>query len=714
MSRRNRLDSHRNAQPPQGLAPSPSLAGSDLLEKILVGAFATLMIARPLVPGDDPGRLRLTSSGGPLTFNLALFALLMTYLAWRLFDRTKRSGRFDLTPLLLAGVGVVCWISSQQPDRYALPGFYVGWEWLAVAVAYYLTRRLAGSMANSRGLLNVLLASVVSVAGLSIYQGISDRLGLPASEIVLPASHDRLLGDPEFYPELNNPPLSRQSPRGTYDSPETLLGVLLLAWPVVMVVALAGAAGKQKWLAQLLPIALALSMVSILFFRPFQSQGGWVAALKMLEHNPALGVGPGNFSRASQGISSHSGWFGLAATIGFVGFIGFILAWFPAILELRRPARGTYPEEVSQGPRWQFYYAGVLGLLIGLIWSAADELAAEAPSHFMYVLGAKAIGRGILWFATFALLESIRPPAAALSRALLLGAGIVLCYGLFSDSLRNPCLLVPLWVTIALAVNFRSPSQVEEGADRKPWRAVSVLAAAGLTITYLITAAIPGWSTSANIRHARMSSRFYLETERQLDLSTPGPERANSLTKARSFLLRNLLKPLKDAVEREPNNAVLRLELARWRRSLWMLELVADPKEASQVADRLRIDTETANHFDPQNPAAKRSFLEALFLFLKNSSVLEPERITSINKLIGQLAERDPEQEVPLRYRFVQILLERTRTEALETELAKLLRLNRQEGHGHLTPTQKSDLIEAAKKVVTKPPKELLDEWIAD
>jgi hypothetical protein len=146
---------------------------------------------------------------------------------------------------------------------------------------------------------------------------------------------------------------------------------------------------------------------------------------------------------------------------------------------------------------------------------------------------------------------------------------------------------------------------------------------------------------------------------------------------------------------------------------LWRFQLLADPEDAARVADETRKMAELAGHLDPHNLAAKRNLFEALLLYRRHSTTREPERIAALNKLIRQIAEREPESEVPMRYRLVRMLLDRGDAEGVVEELTNLLRQNRVEGapHGRLTPEQRSDIVDRAIKIVVKPPKELLDEW---
>src|SRR5262249_25185936 len=160
-------------------------------------------------------------------------------------------------------------------------------------------------------------------------------------------------------------------------------------------------------------------------------------------------------------------------------------------------------------------------------------------------------------------------------------------------------------------------------------------------------------------------------------------ERANAVTAARGYLLANIINPLQDAADRDPGNSSLWLEVARWRRPLWQYQLFADPEDAVRVADIARRMAETAGQLDPHNLAAKRNLFEAFLLYRRSSTTRQPERIAAINKLIGQIAEREPQSEVPLRYRVVKMLLDRGDAEGVETEASTLLQLNRVDGAPH-------------------------------
>lgn len=687
-----------------------------LLERSLVAALVALIVARPLVAGDDPGRLRLTSGTGPVSFNFCVMLLLLATSLWRVFHVRQRAFNWPIVPILLAGVGIVAYSSSLLADRYARPGLFVAWEWISLAGIVYLTRRLAAAHADSRGLLNAIVASAVSVAALGLYQSLTGPLDLRPMDVVVVDSPKSLAGTDEFYPELNQPPGLQKATRGTFDSPETLLLFLFLTLPAALVLARAGR-GTKRWPWVLgIPALIAGGILAAILARPFRDDSAnWSAAFSLIERYPWLGVGPGNFTRLAGAFTGATGaWFGLTATIGMLGFAFFVVA---VAFAIRKACLGNIPAEqevVSMRPRWEFLLGGAAGLVLGFLW-AFSQMPAEARAEEVFNLGTAAVFRAAFWFAAFALLESLRPNRTALCHSLFVGAGIVLAYGLVSDAPGRFTLLVPAFVMLTLAANFRSSQVASQGGPwSRPLRGAVVVVSAMLAVGFLVTAALPAWATASAIRQARMASRHFPDRHREFERAPTPPLKANALAVSRNYLLGNIIIPLRDAAERDPGNAALWLEIARWRRPLWEYQLLADPEDAARVADETRKAAELAGQLDPHNLAAKRSLIEAFLLYRKNSKTRQPERLVALNKQVAEIAKREPLDEVPLRFRIVRMLIERGDSEGLEAEVSTLLRLNRVEGspHGKLTPDQRAEVIEGAIKLIKNPSKDLLEEWI--
>lgn len=701
------------------MSPEPAKAFSTvpipvLLERSLIAGLTALIVARPLVSGEDPGRLRLTAGTGPVSFNFCVLLLLFAATLWRAFHFRQRAS-WPIVPLLLASVGIVAFISSQLTDRYARPGLFVAWEWISLAGIVYLTRQLAASHADSRGLLNAIVASAVSVAALGLYQSLSGPLDLRPMDVVVTDSPKSLAGTDEFYPELNQLSGVPKVTRGTFDSPETLLLFLFLTLPAALVLAKAGRGTKRwPWIVGF-PAIIAGGMFAALLAKPFGGgSGSWSHAISLIHQHFWLGVGPGNYSRfAGVSAGGTSAWIGLTATIGLVGLVFFVLATVFAIRSAWAIKKVEHVDPLATRPRWEFHLGGAAGLVLGFIW-AFSEMPAESRADEVFNLGTAAVYRAAFWFAAFAVFEALRPSRFALIRAILLGAGIVLAFGLACDAPGRFTLLVPILVMLALAANLRSSQETKpDGPWSRPLRGVTVVFSAALAIGCLVTAALPAWATASAVRQARMASRHFPDKHREFERANTKPLKANALTVSRNYLLGNIIIPLRDAADRDPGNAALWLEIARWRRPLWEYQLLADPEDAARIADETRKAAELAGHLDPHNFASKRSLIEAFLLYRKNSKTREPERIAALNKLVGEIAEREPLDEVPLRFRIVRVLIERGESEGLQAEVSTLLRLNRVEGspHGKLAPDQRAEVIEGAMKLVKDPPKDLLEEW---
>jgi hypothetical protein len=619
-----------------------------------------------------------------------------------------------VVPLLLAGVGVAAFVSSQLGDRYARPGIFIAWEWIALSAAVLLTRELFASTTDSRGLLNVMLATVVSVAGLGVYQSLSDSIGLPTVDVSTPIASAPMAGDDEFYPELNRPSTTVKTVRGTLDSPESLLLFAFLALPAALALVRRGLGNRLGKFVVAIPVVLAAGAVAAILARPFEVKGNpWSAAFEQLGGSPIFGIGPGNFSRAAPDVLvPHSAWLGLAATTGLAGFGLFVVAVVYASRTAWPAGATDRPLPLPTKTRWEFCLGGIGGLILGFVWLVVD-MPAEAPPNDIFKLGTSAIIRAIFWLSAFALLETIRANPRVLCRAILVGVAFVLCIGLVSDSAGLPTLLFPTWVMLGLAMNFRAgpPADIPEGAWTRPILFTGVTGSLGVAIVFLVTAALPAWTTSSGVRQARMSSRHFAEQYRQISRARTMAERATAQTAAAKVLVGQILNPMLDAAFRDPGNAALWLEVAHWRRPLWEYELRFDPKVAAQVADQTRLAAERADHLDPKNLAAKRNLYEALLLFRDRSTVLEAERVFALDKLIGQIAERDPTIEVLLRYRLLIVRLDRGDADKLKPEITRLFELNRETSHGQLTEEQKAELIDEAKRVMRDLPSKILDEW---
>ncbi|WP_020473171.1 tetratricopeptide repeat protein [Zavarzinella formosa] len=683
-------------------------------DRVLIGALAALVVARPLVYGDDPGRLRLTTTGGSVSLNLGVWLVLLGFAGWRIVVGQSIRWRGTLPAAALAGVGVAAMWSSRREGVYQRPGEHIAWDWLTLAAAFFVARQLTGRAADRRGFLNVLLAGAVSIASIGMVQRFGPALGVPSTEAVILDARPDLVGSEEFQPQLNAATTATGLVHGTLESPEAYLIFLLMALPVALVTSLA--AGNRFKVA--LPVLLIAGVLALFAGSLFS---GSVATsisegFRLFREHPMWGTGPGNFSRmaADGNLASGSAWLTLAASMGGIAAMLALIAFVPVEV-LRRSAVSDTEEPIS-GTRWEFYLGGIGGLLIGFVASVA-QMPSEAPVWEVYNVGGFAIGRGVVWLVAFGILEQLRPSPRLLSRAVACSVVVVLLAGFFTEAALSQIILFTTVILLALLAASRD-ELVSANIVEKPWmRPVAVsgaVLAASVIVCYVLLAAGPAWQTAEAVRKSRTASRFYPDIERQIDLGKGNIDRANARHKTINFLNYQVLNPLRAAAEKDPNNATLLLEISRWERPLWRQLLHADPKEAPALGKDILFRADKAAKLDPRNIAGEQAVLEALILYRKESNSKPGQRLEAFNNHLKAVAFRLPELEVPYRYRMVSTLLATGDSDGVEPEIAKLLRLNRAEGqpHGKLSDSQRREIIEQAKQVIKKPPQELLDEWI--
>lgn len=709
------------------------------LDRYLLGAVTALIVARTLTPGDDPGRLRLTTTGGPLTFNLCVFLVFILASVRAIFAR--RSGQIQslIVPVMLVGVGCVAIVGPGIAGVYAKPGLYWAWEWVVLGTIFLLVRMTCLRPSDASGLANAIVATAVSVAALAIYQGIARQTGIATGDTIIPESVTLLAGTPEHYRHINEPESRGPHPHGTFGSAEALVAFLLLALPLASIAWRYGTGRPGGTYRFLVPLAIMLALIMGLLAISFvHKPDEWREASRLISEHWARGVGAGNYSRFSNGPFVPGGfWPGLLASVGLVGAGLFGLAVLVGLKSaLTGPIPIDEPSRPEDGPRWELYVGGMAGLCLGFIWMAG-AIPAEAPPSEVVRLGGIALVRAIIWFGALAAMESLRLPNRLVIRGAILGLVLVAIFGVISDSVARPTTMVPAIAMLSLAVCVRRPTPVESTRRIAFLHVEMALAAVGMAIAFVITAAAPGWSTARAVREARLGSRLYPELLHKIEIAPQGGPRATARTNARAFLNQHILAPLVDAVNREPDNATLRVEVARWRRMLWDLQLVLDPKAAGRAADDTIASLKVAQQFDPRHPGALRMEFEALMQFRRGSERNADLRVNELLRLIEELVARDPSIEVQTRYRLVvlllddrelttaigrkrsgisrmaQLLMESRYSDVIEKELTTLLRQNRAPGapYGQITDAQRSALIERGLKAIFRPSVELLEEW---
>lgn len=701
------------AHPSKSPTPAPVSFG----EKIVLGTLTALIVARPLIAGDDPGRLNLTSGGGPLFLNLLTFLLLLGWGVWHGATRRRLViGPHTILVIGLIAISVCMFISAGQPKRYQRPGGFIAWDWLGYAALCFIAGQMAATPAIARGLVAVLIATGGCLAFQAFYDEAagSHRAKKAADPPAIP-----LVGDDFYDLKINQPAPPRAGFRATLDQPDTLAGLLLLIAPALVIWALAGwrGGGRTGWLVPMaiaVLIAAAMALVAWIVAAPITGKG-WSAATLMIREQPLLGVGPGNFSRhAPRGLANaDSFWLGTAATTGMLAIALIVLTIAAAVwIKSRNRVMPPAPTLDTSGKeyRWSFYLGGVSGLALGLMLGLSD-LPVEAPGYELLKVGGISACRALVWLLIFAALELSVPATRALHVALGIGVLIVALLGIVSNGLASPALMIPFAVACVLALS-RPVATTSSAKPSLPAVWVGASCALALLIANFIHVGLPGLVTTSAAGDARLASVQFSD----LDSKTIGPtnpDRVATLRKADDYLIVNILKPLKDAAKLDSGNSALFSEIARWERwhVHYLFELTENERGRQRMAEILHLD-EVLSRIDARNPAPRFSQYEAMMLLLHHSAEATPAQLARIERLIQQILEFDAQREIDLCFRVAQVLLTRRNPEAADPWAVRIFQLDAEvgEAHGKLSTGQRRILLTQLKKIKTPSPE--LAAWL--
>jgi hypothetical protein len=261
-------------------------ARAELLRRILLGFVTALIVARPLVLGEDPGLLDPLSSATGLVLSLLWFVAAVGWAVWRAWSR-QGSGESKRLEGGLALVAVLVFVSALGVARYRHPAVLIACEWVILVLAFGLVRELVQSAAESRGLLAALVASAVSLSAYAVYQ----------YAVEMPASRTSLQDPEELRQELarrfnlhfeaDDPQLATWQRRiearnvfATFAHPNAFAGYLALLLPATVGgawIAASAASGSPFWKRALLAGICALVVGLALWLT--HSRGGILGTL---------------------------------------------------------------------------------------------------------------------------------------------------------------------------------------------------------------------------------------------------------------------------------------------------------------------------------------------------------------------------------------------------------------------------------------------------
>lgn len=725
----------------------------DWPRRVLLGAVTALIVARTLVPGDDPGRLQRGTGVAGLGLVFLWFLAATGWGIWRAWSREGawRGSLIEVGLLVFVGIS---FYSANEPNRYGYPGWMISWEWVGVFTAFCLVRQLFRGEQENNGLLAALLATGVSLAAVGLLQSIASP---PLAEKKLDPTVARILGVEDEAP-AETPAL-----RGPFARATTLAGFLLLLLPALGIAAAIHfrAVGPARrfgpiGLTLLGLAAVAVALVTIAhgnFSRePFRAildsrLDAWATTSTIIREHPWWGVGPGNFSReypafltsAAQQkiteppsfpleIAANYGLLGLAALLATIAL--FFGRTIPAMASGRRrknaerrtpnAERQDQSAVASRSPRtaWEFYLGGMAGLTLGFMLrfdptGGGSALAAEAVA---------ALIRFVIWFGVFALCERLPWTNRARLAAASMGVAALLVFLLFNPGFGFPSLAVPLWAMAALALNA-TPSPTW-----RPRHWIGMVLPAPLLgvlcLLFLVAVFYPAASAAARVADAQ---RFYPTWREQveprwrkkLEEKSSPEEKLAAVRAADRNLKKFILDPLEHARELERGNAYHCTELAFWYAKEWQLQARLKEFENNKVQYLVRkrqgevgqqaigaaaggyeagTEAKGARELDPKGPEVWWALYAIRVRFAEESDKArvqaEQYRMAASNLL--QLVERDP-TDPRLRLLLAETLA-KTRQKDDDAEATKqlheALRLDAEAGDGPrgLSEVQRANL----------------------
>jgi len=222
----------KGEQQPEGDARPETPQRQSVAEAILVGAVSALFVLRPLYPSES---VAAEGDGLPVVM---LWLLTLTFWAILVARRTVRQVRFGRPDAALAALVVwhsiaALWAFAHESPR---PALNMLWEWLGLAVAFFLARQVFSSGLQRRAIGAVVAALAVAVSIYGLYQyGIE----LPATRDLYEQSSDARLRELGLWFPVGSPErmqfeqrLASLEPMATFALANSLAG-FLVPWAVV-------------------------------------------------------------------------------------------------------------------------------------------------------------------------------------------------------------------------------------------------------------------------------------------------------------------------------------------------------------------------------------------------------------------------------------------------------------------------------------------------
>jgi O-antigen ligase len=625
------------------------------LRRTLLVLVTGLLVARPVIPGEAPGLISDLEGPGGLSLTLLWLLACVGWASWRLWTGIGdfRFGQVEFGLFALAGL---VFLSAGMAATYKFPAWLTAWEWLGLALAFFLVRQLAAGPEEQHGLYCALLAGAVALSITSFYQAaveipriFKEQEHVFGPEGLAASLRNRLIAVSETELEQLHRRILNGDVFATFTWPSSFAAHLALLLPGLAGAAVAsyrsGASGRQTvaavlgaamvavalFLTHSVPAMLAVTLIGAVILIESRIRPGWErpaamlavlavligggylltragvfdqgvireayegridtwsAAWRMIESQPWLGVGPGNFAMTYPSFMTERSWekarephnfilevwsnFGLFATVALVVALGIffwrVARWWNTAEAppVRRPDLGAEKDSAGKPAAttigWEYYLGGMFGILLGFVLRAS-----QLPAGALLDEAISAGVRSLVWFAAFGLLERIAWTDRERVAALTAGAAACLLCLLVGDGIGFPSVAGPFWVVVALGLAIVSPAPQAWLSRQQPLLFAPVPIFVGAALAYGLFIFLPVVN-SASVTAVAVNNRqvFYREMQK--------PPRERDLKPADPIqnLVERVAGPLVKAEEEArvigKGNARIRIQLGATYADIW-------------------------------------------------------------------------------------------------------------------------------------------------
>jgi hypothetical protein len=151
---------------PETAAPAP---GPVMLRRMTLVLVVALLVARPVVLGEDPGLLSNMADPAGMVLTLLWMAAAVAWVGWRLWSGAKDQP-FSLAEGVFLAVAILTFVAAEVAARYRHPARLIAWEWIGLLLTFVLIRAFASGQQERHGLFTALLATGVALGAQGIYQ----------------------------------------------------------------------------------------------------------------------------------------------------------------------------------------------------------------------------------------------------------------------------------------------------------------------------------------------------------------------------------------------------------------------------------------------------------------------------------------------------------------------------------------------------------------